>query len=158
MQRALLDARIRLAARLGCTLVVGMTEYGTASGRNPQRAGLGLVQVRTIWTAAPPGTRQNWASGNTLHALPCPTVTSHLIIDGFEGPFARVEWDARLLDLPRAWLPHAATEGDHLTAELTGDGCVRFEVDAVATRRARQAHQAQLDALNARDLGGDVDL
>lgn len=87
-----------------------------------------------------------------------PTVTNILVIDGFEADLARVEWDARLLDLPRAWLPHAAAEGDHLNVELTGDGCVRFEVDASATRRARQAYQAQLDQLNAGDPGGDVDL
>lgn len=87
-----------------------------------------------------------------------PTVTNTLVIDGLEGHLARVEWDARCLDLPRTWLPHAAAEGDHLSVELTGDGCVRFEVDAVATRRARQAYQAQLDALNASGTGGDVDL
>lgn len=87
-----------------------------------------------------------------------PTVINTLVIDGFEGPLARVEWDARLLDLPRAWLPRAAAEGDHLSVKLTSEGCVRFEVDAAATRRARQAYQAQLDQLNAADPGGDVDL
>lgn len=85
-------------------------------------------------------------------------MTNTLVIDGFEGALARVEWDARLLDLPRTWLPQAAAEGDHLSVELTGAGCIRFEVDAAATRRARQAYQARLDQLNAGDPGGNVDL
>lgn len=50
----------------------------------------------------------------------------YLFIDGFEGLLAHVEWEARLLDLPRAWLPHAAAEGDPLSIELAGDGRVRF--------------------------------
>lgn len=54
LQQVLLKARVHLAAELGCDLVTGMTGYGESSGRNMQRAGLGLVQIRSIWTMAPP--------------------------------------------------------------------------------------------------------
>lgn len=50
VQQALLQARVRHAAGLGCDLVVGMTGVGETSGRNMQRVGLGLVQIRSIWT------------------------------------------------------------------------------------------------------------
>lgn len=82
----------------------------------------------------------------------------YLVIDGFEHDLARVEWEGRLLDLPRAWLPRAAAEGDYLNAGVEGDGFVRFEIDAAATRRARRAAQAHLDALNAQEPGGEINL
>ncbi len=50
VQQALLQARLQLAQLLGCDLVVGMTQPGGSSGRNLQRAGLGLVNTRTVWT------------------------------------------------------------------------------------------------------------
>lgn len=50
VQQALLRARVHQAAQLGCDLVVGMTGVGEGSGRNMQRAGLGLLEIRSIWT------------------------------------------------------------------------------------------------------------
>lgn len=50
--RGIQQARLQLAQRQGCDLVVGMTEPSGSSGRNLQRAGLGLVNTRTVWTRA----------------------------------------------------------------------------------------------------------
>ena len=80
-----------------------------------------------------------------------------LVIDGFEEDLARVEWGERLLDLPRAWLPKDAQEGDHLTVKAEG-GLVSFTVDRAATRRALKRNQAALDALTTNDAGGEVSL
>lgn len=50
VQQTLLQARLQLAREQGCDLAVAMTEPGGSSGRNLQRAGLGLVNTRTVWT------------------------------------------------------------------------------------------------------------
>ena len=81
-----------------------------------------------------------------------------LVIDGFDADLARVEWNDRLLDLPRVWLPKEAQRGDHLRVEFDGTGSVTFTRDPDATRRALHANQATLNALNAADDGGDVQL
>ncbi|WP_221090918.1 GNAT family N-acetyltransferase [Deinococcus aquaedulcis] len=68
VQQALLRARVHQAAQLGCDLVVGMTGVGEGSGRNMQRLGLGLLQIRSIWTRPPaPGMGQTRrCDGNKL--------------------------------------------------------------------------------------------
>ena len=80
-----------------------------------------------------------------------------LVIDGFEADLARVEWGDHLLDLPREWLPKGAQEGDHLKVDARG-GHVTFTVDLAATTRSLKRNQAALDALNAKDGGGEVNL
>ena len=85
-------------------------------------------------------------------------MAQRMVIDGFEGDLARVEWEGHVLDVPRAWLPNEAREGDHLQVEADGEGSVRLSVDVRATRDARERHQAALDALNSRAPQGDIDL
>ncbi|PYE48372.1 DUF3006 domain-containing protein [Deinococcus yavapaiensis] len=80
-----------------------------------------------------------------------------IVIDGFEADLARVEWEGRLLDLPRAWLPSQAQEGDYLRVHAH-DGTVTFTLDVEASKRALSTNQAALNALNAADDGGDVQL
>ncbi|WP_045234435.1 DUF3006 domain-containing protein [Deinococcus pimensis] len=81
-----------------------------------------------------------------------------IVIDHLEDDLARVEWGERLLDLPRAWLPKDANEGDHLRVHAPGDGLVSFKIDRTATKRAQSKNQQALDTLNAQDDGGDLDL
>ncbi|MCK6526776.1 DUF3006 domain-containing protein [Myxococcota bacterium] len=71
-----------------------------------------------------------------------------LVVDAFEGDLARVELaPGRVLDLPRAWLPRAAREGDHVAVEVVSDGTVRFAVDAEATANARRGAGDLLDSV-----------
>lgn len=51
-QSALIRARVRDAARLGCDLLVGGAYFGTSSMRNHQRQGFSTAFTRGIW--APP--------------------------------------------------------------------------------------------------------
>ncbi len=84
---------------------------------------------------------------------------THLVIDGFETDLARVELDdGRTLEIPRTWLPSSARAGDWVTIESDGEGHTIFTIDEQATRAARERNQNNLDALNARDPGGDVNL
>ena len=53
VQQALLRARMQQASQLGCDLVVGMTGVAEGSGRNMQRVGLCLIQIRSIWMRSP---------------------------------------------------------------------------------------------------------
>ena len=48
-QTALLHYRIREAARLGCDLVTSVTEVGTTSQHNMERAGLRLAYTKSEW-------------------------------------------------------------------------------------------------------------
>lgn len=138
-----LSLRLRLATVLGVTLA----ELGV--DRRTHR-------LRTPGDPAPAGGPVPSAvrAGGPRQYDAC--TMQHLVIDGFEHDLARVEWDGRVLDLPRAWLPRAAAEGDHLRAEVKEDGLVCLEIDASATRSARQAAQTQLDALNAQAPGGEI--
>lgn len=52
-QSALIRARIRDAARLGCDLLVGGAYFGITSMRNHQREGFGTAFTRGIWTPPP---------------------------------------------------------------------------------------------------------
>lgn len=71
-----------------------------------------------------------------------------LVIDALEGDLARVELaSGRVLDLPRAWLPRAAREGDHVAVEVVSDGTVHFAVDAEATSLARREAGELLDSV-----------
>ncbi|AFZ69380.1 DUF3006 domain-containing protein [Deinococcus peraridilitoris] len=84
-------------------------------------------------------------------------MADRFVIERFEEDLVVIEWHDRSLDLPRVWLPQAAQEGDHLKV-IAKDGHVTFEIDAAATQQALQANQQALNALNAKDDGGDLDL
>ena len=103
---------------------------------------------------------KNRRSCGTPHggrAVWCADMRTHLVIDGFEGDLARVEWNEHVLDVPRTWLPQDVREGDHLSVEAQG-GVVTFIMNHTATRAARKRHQADLDALNQGAPQGDLDL
>ncbi|HEY2016985.1 MAG TPA: GNAT family N-acetyltransferase [Bryobacteraceae bacterium] len=51
-QRALLDARIQMAARQGCDLAMMCAEPGGASQRNAEREGFRIAYTRTKWQLA----------------------------------------------------------------------------------------------------------
>jgi|GEM_PF-3455267 len=85
------------------------------------------------------------------------TGVEFVVIEAFEDDIARLEWHTREVDVPRAWLPTQANVGDHLRVDAK-DGTLTFRVDEAATTAAREANQAALNALNAGDKGGDVDL
>lgn len=82
---------------------------------------------------------------------------NHVVIDGVENDVARLEWQGRLIDVPLAWLPKGVRDGDHLSVTAK-DGTLSFRVDEATARRAQARNQAALNALNASDKGGDIDL
>ncbi len=60
-----------------------------------------------------------------------------LIIDRFEGDWAIIEEDERLLQIPRSWLPLDCQEGDIL----------KITVDQEATQARRQQMEARMKNL-----------
>ena len=50
---ALISERLKLAIEAGCTAVTGQAEAGSTSQGNQQRAGLGIVHTKCIWTNQP---------------------------------------------------------------------------------------------------------
>ena len=54
IQRAMIEARIAHAARLGCDLVGSIAEVDTSSARNLERAGMQVVAVRETIGSSPP--------------------------------------------------------------------------------------------------------
>lgn len=53
VQTALIAARIRDAAAAGCGLVSSQTEFGSASQRNLERAGLQVAYTKAVWRFQP---------------------------------------------------------------------------------------------------------
>ena len=60
-----------------------------------------------------------------------------LIVDRFEGEWAIIEEDERLLQIPRSWLPADCQEGDIL----------RIEVDQEATQERKARLEARMKNL-----------
>ncbi len=52
---ALIAERLKLAAESGCTGITGQADAGSTSQCNQQRAGLGIVHTKCIWTNRPEG-------------------------------------------------------------------------------------------------------
>lgn len=50
-QRALLDARLAIAASAGCDLITGQTGITTTSQHNMERAGLRIAYTKALWTS-----------------------------------------------------------------------------------------------------------
>lgn len=49
VQRALLAERFKLASSLGCHYIIGQAQFGSASQRNMQRAGMNIAYTKAIW-------------------------------------------------------------------------------------------------------------
>lgn len=62
-----------------------------------------------------------------------------IIIDRFEGDIAVVEYKGKKYDIPRAWLPVGAKEGDVLVVTLV--------VDEEATTRRRKVMERKVKDL-----------
>ncbi|MEX2531290.1 MAG: DUF3006 domain-containing protein [Gemmatimonadota bacterium] len=83
-----------------------------------------------------------------------------LVVDRVEdGEWAVLEsQDAgRSFPIPRTWLPEAATEGDVLLVERTGDGEVRFTVDGDDTAQVTERMRALRESI-PRGPSGDFEL
>lgn len=86
-----------------------------------------------------------------------------LVIDRFEGELAVLEQDGRTFELPRAWLPPEAAEGEVLrlsvytNARSPALSFLRFMRDQGETR-ARREEAAALRAALPKGPEGDVEL
>lgn len=49
VQSALLAERFKLAGSLGCDYIIGQAQFGSASQRNMQRAGMNIAYTKAIW-------------------------------------------------------------------------------------------------------------
>lgn len=65
-----------------------------------------------------------------------------MIIDRFEGDFAVIEDNGKMLNVPRKELPDAAKEGSVLIK--SGDS---YEIDKTATQNRKASLQARFNAL-----------
>lgn len=84
-------------------------------------------------------------------------------IEGFEDTWAVLEVEAsRTFNVPRAWLPSEAAEGDVLKVSLEGGGeesGVRFTLDAEATADLkRRVQEAQAKRRVPKAPPGDIEL
>lgn len=83
------------------------------------------------------------------------------VIDGFEGSLARLESPRReFLDVPRAWLPDHAREGDVLNVRMTGthdQRTIEVTIDTQATLEQRERMKVLRESLRQAPAG-DIDL
>lgn len=80
----------------------------------------------------------------------------HVIVDGIEGKYARVELpDGTTADWLLSTLPEGVKEGDVLALKDDGD---TIEIDHAETKRRREQAQTKLEALNKAAPTGEITL
>lgn len=85
-----------------------------------------------------------------------PLTTEHVIVDGIEGNYARVELpDGTTADWLLSTLPDGLKEGDVLAINDHGES---IEIDHQETRRRQGKAREALEALNEGAPAGDISL